>query len=349
MKRIRIAAAGAILCVLAQVAIMMMYPAESRDDNEKSGEKGEGRGEDNVAIGVGNLLPRDRADAPDDVNKEFQGKTVKVVAGGARIVAEDERTGEEVELVETGTSTVPHFPKTISLPTGAKDTAEEYALLGLGIRTVSFLSVQVYVVGLYVATDSLSRLQADLVKAINPIASALIPGEKAELRNGLLDGEKSYEIWNRLLKEKSSDVKSVWRIVPVRNTDFAHLRDGWVRGITSKTQAGSASKEKEQFSDESFGLAMRDFKALFGGKGRAPKGSVVLLARDGAGKLGVMFQEKGQTLDFGVISDERIARLIWLGYLGGKTVSSEGARKGVVDGIMELVERPIGSIETKVS
>src|SRR5699024_6165552 len=66
-----------------------------------------------------------------------------------------------VDQVETGTSTIPHFPSTIRLPklldpgslnpsdevlpSGLED--EEYQLLGLGIRTVSFLSIQVYVVG----------------------------------------------------------------------------------------------------------------------------------------------------------------------------------------------------------
>ena len=346
MRRIRIAAVGAVLCLAAQIAIVLMFPQESG-----------GAAKANEAAAppspspLVSLVPRDRADAPDEANREFQGKPVKVLGGGARIVARDESSGEEVELVSTGTSTVPHFPRTVSLPTGNEGKEEEYTLLGLGIRTVSFLGVQVYVAGFYVATSSLSGLQADLVKAVNPIASALIPGEKEQLRAGLLDGEKSYDIWDQLLKEKGSDVKSVWRIVPVRNTDFAHLRDGWVRGITTKTQAASASKDKEQFSDDSFGAAMSEFKAIFGGKGRAPKGSVLLITRDGNGTLGVLFQEKegkGEALDFGHVADERIARLIWLGYLGGKNVSSEAARKGVVNGIMELVERPIGSVETKV-
>jgi hypothetical protein len=34
--------------------------------------------------------------------------------------------------------------------------------------------------------------------------------------------------------------------------------------------------------------------------------------------------------------------------LGGKTVASEGLRRSVVDGIMELVERPVGRVETQV-
>jgi hypothetical protein len=48
------------------------------------------------------------------------------------------------------------------------------------------------------------------------------------------------------------------------------------------------------------------------------------------------------------VRDERVARLVWLGYLAGGTVASEGARRSVVEGVMELVERPIGTVETQV-
>ena len=49
-------------------------------------------------------------------------------------------------------------------------------------------------------------------------------------------------------------------------------------------------------------------------------------------------KENGEMVDMGGVGDERIARLVWLGYLGGKNVSSESARKGVVDGLVHLVE-----------
>jgi len=173
--------------------------------------------------------------------------------------------------------------------------------------------------------------------------------EKEQLKLTLLDAEKSYKVWDDLLREKGGNLKLAFRIVPTRNTDFGHLRDGWVRGITSRAQSAQ-QKGDSSFQDESFGNSMRDFKSLLVGKGKAPTGSVVLLTRDGEGTLGVLFQSTdGKLEDFGELNDERIARLIWLGYLGGKSVSSESARKGVVDGIMELVERPIGSVETKVS
>ena len=127
---------------------------------------------------------------------------------------------------------------------------------------------------------------------------------------------------------------------------------------------------------------MRDFKALFGGKGRAPKGSVMVLARDAAGKLEVLMKEEEKEgkdkidrnttvgsndgsvatnsssssfsteaeryTSLGTVTDERISRLIVMGYLAGKDVSSEGARQNIVNGVMGLVERPAGTIETKV-
>lgn len=352
MRRIRIAVVGAVLCLAAQLAIVYGMPIERRKPKKGEDESSmtASQSKPQSSSFATSILPRDRADAPDKVNEEFAGKPVKVLGGGAKVIAKDKATGEEVELMPTGTSSVSHFPKTIFIPS-PDGQEEEYKLLGLGIRTVSFLNIQVYVVGLYVQKDSLGALQADLVRLVNPLASALIPDEKESLRGGLLDAERSYAIWDTLLREKGGGLKTVWRIVPVRNTDFQHLRDGWVRGITTKTQAAASRQEKE-YDDETFALAMREFKALFGGKGRAPKGSVVLLKRDTNGRLAVLFQEKDgqrESTNFGVVDDERIARLIWLGYLGGKNVSSEGARKGVVDGIMELVERPIGSVETKVS
>lgn len=333
---------GLACTIGATIVTVLVYPAPPPAKNDRQ-----------PGSGGSSLLPRTNMDSSAS-NEEFQGKPVVLIAGGQKVVAQDEKTGEQVELVNTGTSTVPHFPKTITIPSessasGGPPGENEYTLLGLGIRTVSLFSIQVYVVGMYVQTSSLPALQAKMVKSINPLGSALIAGEKDELRTALLDGDKSYELWDQLLSPgENVDLKTAFRVVPVKNTDFGHLRDGWVRGITSKVQ--SAQKAGVQtFSDETFGEAMKDFKALMAGKGKAPTGSVILLVRDGDGALTLFYQDKkGAIENFGSLKDERIARLVWLGYLGGKNVSSEGARKGVVEGVMELVERPIGSVETKV-
>jgi hypothetical protein len=290
-----------------------------------------------------------KADSSQTTKETFQGNKVVVAPGGTKLLAHD-AAGEEIELVPTGNSSVPHFPKTIHLPADSESEKDmEYTLIGLGIRTVSFLRIQVYVVGLYVRTSSLAKLQSRLIKRVNPLATTLIPGEKEELRTSLLDPEASYRIWDAMLRDTSNGFDSVIRIVPTRGTDFQHLRDGWVRGITAKTQAASLRGDKE-FMNESFGKSMKDFSSLFGGKGNAPKGSVVLLSRDEHGILDLMHQASNQQIThLGSIGDERIARLIWLGYLGGKTVSSESARKEIVDGIIELVERPVGTAAAKVT
>ena len=46
----------------------------------------------------------------------------------------------------------------------------------------------------------------------------------------------------------------------------------------------------------------------------------------------------------GTMKDQRISRQVWLGYVGGKNVSSEKARESIVNGILELVERPLGTV-----
>lgn len=273
-------------------------------------------------------------------------------------VSPDASSGEEaVEQVPTGTSTIPTFPKTIHLSSleppsqaAAVDTGEqEYQLVGLGIRTVSFLGIQVYVVGLYIAVADIATLQERLVRTVDPVATTLVTGEKDKLRQLLLDPERGEEVWNSILKD--GGIRTAIRIVPTRNTDYMHLRDGWVRGITARTQHFALNKGDASFTDDSFGRSVNDFKAMWGGGARksVPKGEVLLMTRDAAGKLAAWHEDKkGNSLRLGGVDDERVSRLIWLGYLGGKSVSSEGARHNVVEGVMEYVERPVGTVATQV-
>ena len=294
-----------------------------------------------------------------------------IVVGKKPGMPEVKLDAEGNELVETGTSSVPHFPRTIRLPASSvapasssivpsaspQEKTEEYTLLGHGIRTVSFLYVQVYVLGIYVRTADLPLLQAAFVRQISPNATSLIPGEKAELRKQLLDPRDSRRIWDGVLRE--AGVRSAIRVVPTRGTGFSHLRDGWIKGIQKGTKEAreAAAKDQneaalspQQYDDESFGNSVAEFKTLFSGKGNAPKGSVLMLARDEKGRLNMSFlntapeREKSQREELGGVDDERISRLVWLNYLGGKDVSSEPARASVVNGVMDLVERPLGTV-----
>ncbi|KAL9579799.1 MAG: hypothetical protein Q9203_006552 [Teloschistes exilis] len=320
------------------------------------------------------------------------------------------------DLVQTGTSTIPFFPRTIRLPTTTPSLSttatrtlphgtglppdqqgEEYQLLGLGIRTVSFFRIQVYVVGLYVAKSSLPALQESFVRAFFTssatgdstvsAATTLVEDEKTQLKRSLLgeDDGRGEKIWDEVLR--SGGVKSVLRIVPTRSTDYSHMRDGWVRSVDAR--AGPQSKKKDGIMPENqrAGLqeSIAEFRSIFGGGRKGiDKGKVLLLQRDQAGDLGVWLERDGEKEKatpptqpipgqqsqrseseqrrmvevekerkrkmewVGGMKDERISRLVWLGYLAGGSVASSGARESVVDGVMEIVERPIGTIGTQV-
>ncbi|KAK7731519.1 hypothetical protein SLS53_008758 [Cytospora paraplurivora] len=278
-----------------------------------------------------------------------------------KVVKHDEKGRE---IVATGNSTVPEFPRTLELPdfTNAGPPTEtpdgvagvtsptlvipssiagdtEYTLVGLGTRSVSFLSINVYVLGYYVATADIAELQERLVRRVSPVASTLVSTEKGELRAKLLDAVEGEQIWDELLKS-GIPARSLIRVVPVRDTDFHHLRDGFVRAIQAR---------EGKNTDEEFGEAMREFKKIFN-RGKVPKRQEMLMLRDKKGKLTLVYDEgnsAGRQL-IGTVDDERISRALWMNYLGGKKVASEEARKNIVNGVMEFVERPIGTVATQV-
>ncbi|KAH8909229.1 chalcone isomerase-like protein [Coniochaeta sp. PMI_546] len=273
-------------------------------------------------------------------------------AADRKVVVHDDQGRE---MVATGNSTVPHFPRTIELPSYSPDSSEalsaatesltfptiEYTLVGLGLRSVSFLGIQVYVVGFYIATSDIAAIQSTLIKRVNTIATTLVPGERDQLRTSLMDPAQSEEIWNDLLG-RGIPARSVFRVVPVRDTDFHHLRDGFVRAIQAKSTPVSDH-------DDEFGKSVRDFRTLFN-RGSVPKRKELLLLRNGQGQLSVVYDDgrtSGRQL-LGTVDDERISRALWLNYLAGKKVASEPARKSIVEGIVEFVERPVGTVATQV-
>ncbi|KAL2195180.1 chalcone-flavanone isomerase-domain-containing protein [Corynascus similis CBS 632.67] len=289
-------------------------------------------------------------------------------AADRKVVIHDE---DGREIVPTGNSTVPTFPRTLDLPAftapmsspssdNSTDTAAtptittpsgttEYTLVGLGLRTVTFLGLQVYVVGYYVATADIAALQNALTKRINPIATTLVPDEREQLRAALLDPAEGERTWDELLAA-GVPARSAFRVVPVRDTDFHHLRDGFVRAIQARATPGAAT-------DDSFGEAVRQFRAVFN-RGSVPKRKELLLVRDETGRLSIAYdggaaskkkegRPAGRQL-IGVVEDERVSRALWLNYLAGKKVASEPARQNIVEGIMEFVERPVGTVASQV-
>ena len=282
-------------------------------------------------------------------------ETFKTEAGEKRKVVIHDDDGNEI--VPTGNSVVQTFPRTIDvkLPSEQRPSnpieasisdneGTEFTLVGLGTRTVTFFGIQVYVVGFYVATQDIAKLQHYLVKKVNSLATTLIPSEKETLRKSLLDAVEGEETWDAILRD--AGCRSLFRITPVKDTDFHHLRDGFVRAITGRSQ-----RDTKQYGDEEFGEALKQFKTMFN-RGSVPKKKEMLLCRDEAGQLSVLYEDqatKGLRKEvMGVVNDERISRLLWLNYLAGKNVASESARQNVITGVMEFVERPVGTVATQV-
>ncbi|KAL1867523.1 hypothetical protein Daus18300_006367 [Diaporthe australafricana] len=288
------------------------------------------------------------------------------VRDGTRKVVKHDEQGREV--VPTGNSYVPEFPRTVELPDFGRANSRseepaggaggipsvtaptlivppsvtsdtEYTLVGLGTRSVSFLGINVYVLGYYVATQDIADLQRQLVRKISPIATTLVASEKDDLRGKLMDPVEGEQIWEELLLA-GIPARSMVRVVPVRDTDFHHLRDGFVRAIQARE--GKAK-------DEEFGEAMKEFKRIFN-RGKVPKQKELLMLRDKAGKLTLVYDEgkSGGRELIGTVKDERISRALWMNYLGGKKVASEEAKTSIVNGVMEFVERPVGTVATQV-
>lgn len=274
-------------------------------------------------------------------------------AGAKRKVVIHDKDGQE--LVPTGNKTVPEFPRLLELDpsepasenssdpltaTIVDPSGVEYTLVGVGTRTVTIFGIQVYVVGYYIATADVAKLQKHLVKKVNPIATTLVPGERDDLRKALLHPKESEEEWTALLRDLRC--RSAFRIIPVRNTDFHHLRDGFVRAITARS-----SLDKQAYGDDAFGEAMVQFRAIFN-RGKIPAHKEMIMARDATGALEVLYSEGGKRKTLGRVEDERVSRLLWLNWLAGSNVASAEAQASIINGVMEFVERPVGTVAAQV-
>ncbi|KAI5285863.1 Altered inheritance of mitochondria protein 18 mitochondrial [Ascosphaera aggregata] len=296
-----------------------------------------------------------------------------------------------VEQVETGNKVVPTLPKILRIPKslgepGTLDTrepgkkipqnageadTEEYQLLGIGVRYVSFINFHVYVVGMYVATTDLPALQKALLStAVSPtpdtagaVVTSLVPGEREGLKELLLDAEKGPERWNRLIRD--TKIKTIFRIVPTRNTDMAHMRDSWVRSLTAKAQeartaaaaaaagGGNVDDDKSEYADPSLQSAIVDLKMMgLGHHKSVRKGEAVMLLRGRTGSLELLTQPPNKPTApltwLGCVRDERVSRVLWSKYVAGKVVASEEARQSIINGMLDLVKRPTGAVEQRV-
>ncbi|KAL9937545.1 hypothetical protein V8E36_003954 [Tilletia maclaganii] len=145
----------------------------------------------------------------------------------------------------TGTELPETLPLPLSLGSSSGSGAGPLGLIGLGVRTVSFLSVRVYVAGVYADLAALERSKGDLrgLESAEAIVQALL----------------------------DAGVPFVVRIVPVRSTDFNHLRDGFTRSVQARLKAARKAQKLTPEADEQLALSLQSLKSLFP-PSKLPKG-----------------------------------------------------------------------------
>lgn len=123
------------------------------------------------------------------------------------------------------------FPKTLRIP--SKTPLPEFSLVGLGVRTVSFLGIKVYSVGFY----------ADLTNPSLKIPRSASPDEKIE-----------YIVRN---------TACVLRIIPTRSTSYGHLRDGFMRALQARLMLSKQRGSLPQDEETAIQSPLRKFKSMF--------------------------------------------------------------------------------------
>ncbi|KAG8757512.1 hypothetical protein FRC14_001989 [Serendipita sp. 396] len=189
------------------------------------------------------------------------------------------------------------FPTTLDLP-----GTPPLTLLGLGVRTVSFLGLKVYSVGFY----------ADLNQ----------PGFIPRL-DGTAEERIEYLIRN---------TTCALRIVPVRSTSHTHLRDGFVRAIQSRITLAQKSGLITPEEEDALIQPMQTLKGLFPNVSlpkHKPLHAVLTAPDRSTSSRTLYFPELGR------LDDSWIANEFFLSYFAGKGISP-AMKQSVEEAITEI-------------
>ncbi|EJF66456.1 hypothetical protein DICSQDRAFT_130726 [Dichomitus squalens LYAD-421 SS1] len=192
-------------------------------------------------------------------------------------------TAEEETRVDPATSIA--FPNTLKIQ--SKTPLPTFTLMGVGVRTVSFLGIKVYSVGFYadLSNPSLAAIPKDAT-----------PEEKID-----------YIVRN---------AACVLRIVPTRSTSYSHLRDGFMRAMQARQilcrQRGELSPDDELAIQS----PLRQLKSMFPNTPLAKHSPLDILATAPGNKPRTLIVR-----DLGSVQSDWLAREFVLAYFEGKGIS----------------------------
>ncbi|KAG0341111.1 hypothetical protein BG004_006149 [Podila humilis] len=200
------------------------------------------------------------------------------------------------------------FPLTIPSQDGSPAR-----LLGLGIRRITFLKVQVYVVGLYAKASDLddhnSRFRA-------------LPEVQKFQRHDDVSADTAFKAMVQ------TPIELILRIAPVKNTNGPHLRDGFTRNLTEVAK-------KQNLNEPDLEEAMQgilEFKNLFP-KGKINVGQALYFHKSPNGSMTIKLDGE----ELGTTSNQWLIETFFFGYLQSKNPISPQARDSIAQGIHDLL------------
>lgn len=237
-------------------------------------------------------------------------------------VNKDDETLETIAQSVSVNKGIPPFDKYIHEP-----LQSDHQLIGFGTRTVTFLKVGVYGLGIYINKDDIAQLPKILDSKFLSSFYEKIGGDlelthRQKLELALQDPEISSILIENLL---NSQIRFTAKIVPLRNTDFNHLRDGLIKSI----MACPKSKQILAENDDLLPNGLDELRRAFGARrGSCPKGQSLYLEVLKDQSMVVRYREtkNNELKDFvlGEVKEPLVSKLLFMQYLSGaKPLSKE--------------------------
>ncbi|KAI1315177.1 Altered inheritance of mitochondria protein 18 mitochondrial [Mortierella claussenii] len=221
-------------------------------------------------------------------------------------------TVEAESAVKSNTVVDPDSKAVFPLYISANDGSPA-RLLGLGVRKITFLGIQVYSVGLYGKVSDLddhnSRFRA-------------LPEVQKFQRTDQASADTAFRAM------VTTPIELILRIAPVKNTNGPHLRDGFTRNLTQ-----AAKDQKLSETDNAAAMeGILQFKNMFP-KSKIGTDQALLFRKSPDGSMTIQLDDEV----LGTIHNQWVIETFFFGYLQGENPISPSARDSIADGIQNLL------------
>ncbi|QLG75084.1 hypothetical protein HG535_0H04110 [Zygotorulaspora mrakii] len=226
-------------------------------------------------------------------------------------------------------NSVSPFPTKLGPP--EYPVSAKYVLLGYGARSVTFVSFRVYALGVYIAEQDRHLIPNVLNSKF--LSTAFIDTDPSKshqenVKEAMSDPKKSSILIDNLL---DSGARMLVKITPVRNTDFNHLRDGFVKSVLNHPEAKN--------NQEVLSAGLEELRKAFTLKGKVAKNDdlIVELQANGGLQLSYYDRKRGHVTLLGRVNQQLVGKYLFSQYMSGPKPLSPSAKDSVASHIVALV------------